>query len=123
MSQHPIVHIEIATHDREKAAAFYHSLFGWQVDQMPEMNYATFDSGSVGGGFNPISDENPAGTIAIYVNSEDIEADLVRAQALGAKILTHKTEIPTVGWWGTFEDPDGNKVNLYTSLNPAGASD
>jgi predicted enzyme related to lactoylglutathione lyase len=29
-----------------------------------------------------------------------------------------KTEIPGFGWFGMFMDPTGNRVGLYTSMNP-----
>lgn len=117
MSDRSIVHIELSADDREKAAEFYSKLFGWEVQQIPEMNYATFSTGEgPGGGFNPISDDNPAGTVTIYVNSEDIEADLSKIESLGGKTLVPKTEIPTVGWFAMFMDPTGNKLALLTPL-------
>lgn len=118
MSNHTIVHIEFSANDREKAAKFYTELFGWKVEQFPEMNYATFDDGKgLGGGFNPVTAENPAGTVRAYVQSDDIEADLVRAEKLGGKITQHKMEIPMTGWFGFFADPTGNIVGLYTALS------
>ena len=112
-----IVHIELSSKDRIKTGEFYANLFGWRIEQRPEYDYALFESGNVGGGFNPISDENPAGTIVIYVDSEDIDTDLKRAEDLGATILQPKMEIPGTGWFGVFKDPDGNNVALYTSMN------
>jgi predicted enzyme related to lactoylglutathione lyase len=52
------------------------------------------------------------------VNSDDIEADLKKAKSLGGTILREKSEIPGIGWWGVFKDPTGNKIALYTSMNP-----
>ena len=72
MSQHPIVHIEFSAKDREAAGKFYSDAFGWQIQQIPEMNYATFEAkGGPGGGFNPVNDQNPAGTILVYIDSKD----------------------------------------------------
>jgi predicted enzyme related to lactoylglutathione lyase len=117
MSDRSIVHIELSANNREKAAEFYSKLFGWEVQQIPEMNYATFSTtGDLGGGFNPVSEDNPAGTVIAYVNSEDIEADLTKIESLGGKRLVPKTEIPTVGWFAMFADPTGNKVGLLTAL-------
>ena len=50
MSEHPIVHVEFSAQDRQAAGKFYNELFGWKVQQIPEMNYATFETGSVAGG-------------------------------------------------------------------------
>ena len=54
----------------------------------------------------------------VYIASDDIEADLKNAERLGGKIVRAKTEIPETGWFGIFEDPTGNKLALYTSMNP-----
>ena len=116
MSKHPIVHIEFSATNREQAAKFYSELFGWQIEQIPEMNYATFSPGEgPGGGFNPVNEQNPAGTVVVYVDSEDIEADLAKAVSLGGRQVTPKTEIPGEGWFGIFTDPSGNPVGLFTS--------
>lgn len=117
MSKHPIVHIEFSTKDREESGKFYSELFGWKIDQMPEMNYAMFESGEgVGGGLNPVTDEYPAGTVMVYIGTEDIEATLVKAESLGAKTIVPKSEIPNMGWFGMFTDPTGNMIGLYTDL-------
>ncbi len=117
MSDHPIVHIELSTKDRLATGKFYADLFGWKVEQLPEMNYATFSAeGGPGGGFNPINDTNPAGTILVYVGTDDIEASLAKAVSLGGKILRRKTEIPAMGWFAIFQDPDGNSVALFKSM-------
>lgn len=117
MSEHHVVHVEFSAQDREAAAKFYSDLFGWKFEQFPEMNYATFDTGKyVGGGLNPVTDTNPAGSVVVYIGSEDIDADLAQAESLGAKIVTPKTEIPNTGWFGFFADPTGNMIGLYTVL-------
>jgi predicted enzyme related to lactoylglutathione lyase len=117
MLSHPIVHIEFSAKDRQEAGTFYAELFGWKVEQIPEMDYATFDDGKgLGGGFNPITEDNPAGTTRVYVQSDNIEADLARSEKLGGKIIQHKIEIPMTGWFGFFADPTGNIVGLYTAM-------
>ena len=117
MSEHHVVHVEFSAEDREAAGKFYSELFGWEVVQIPEMNYATFETGdNVAGGFNPITETYPAGTVMVYIGTDDIDASLAKAESLGAKIVTPKTEIPNTGWFGFFSDPTGNLVGLYTSL-------
>ncbi len=120
MTQHNIVHIEIPASDLIKAGEFYNQLFGWKVEQMPEANYATWNPGEgPGGGFNPLGPIAKPGEVLIYVNSDDIEADLKQAVALGGTVVTEKSEIPTVGWFGIFKDPTGNRIALFTGINPA----
>lgn len=116
MSKHTVVHIEFSAKNLEAAAKFYNQLFGWKVEQMPEMNYATFEAeGGSGGGFSPINDQNPAGTVLVYIETDDIDASLAKAKSLGGKIITPKQEIPGMGWFGIFADPTGNHVGLFTA--------
>jgi predicted enzyme related to lactoylglutathione lyase len=122
MSKHPIVHIEFSAEDRAAAAKFYSELFGWKTEHIPEMNYTTFESGegSPGGGFNPLSEQVKAGDVYVYVQTDDIEASLAKAESLGGKTAMPKTEIPNVGWFAFFTDPTGNMVGLYTGLGEEG---
>jgi predicted enzyme related to lactoylglutathione lyase len=115
---HPIVHIEFSAQNREAAAQFYADVFGWKTTQIPEMNYATFESeeGRVGG-FNPVTEQNPAGTVVVYIGTNDIEASLAQVEAKGGKTVVSKTEIPDMGWFAMFSDPTGNLVGLYTDKN------
>ena len=47
-----------------------------------------------------------------------IDADLKKVVQLGGKVLHEKTEITQTGWFGIFQDPTGNVLALYTSMNP-----
>ena len=119
MSKRNIVHIEIPTKDGKTSGKFYADLFGWKIETDEKMDYTMWEPvEGPGGGFNPVTEEYPVGAIIIYVASEDIETDLKKAEALGGKIATPKTEIPTIGWFGVFTDPTGNRIALYTSMNP-----
>ena len=123
MSPHPVVHIEFSALDLEASAKFYSDLFGWKVEQMPAMNYATFEAeGGPGGGFNPVTAENPAGTVLVYIGTEDVDASLAKAMALGGKIVAPRMEIPNMGWFGVFQDPSGNNVGLFQVISQGSAS-
>lgn len=117
MSEHHIVHVEFSAQDREAAGKFYSELFGWKIEQVPEMNYAMYDTGGeVGGGLNPVSEDNPAGTVLAHISTDDVDATLAKAEALGGKTVVPKTEIPGYGWFGLFTDPTGNVIGLFTPL-------
>jgi len=119
MTKRNIVHIEIPSADFAASGKFYEKLFGWKITPVPEMNYALWEPAEgPGGGFNPLGEETKVGEVLIYVNSDDIEADLKKAKSLGATILREKDEIPNTGWFGVFKDPTGNMIALYTSMNP-----
>jgi predicted enzyme related to lactoylglutathione lyase len=119
MNKRNIVHIEIPTRSGKESAEFYENLFGWHIEHDEEHDYTQFDPhDGPGGGFNPLSDNVKAGDVLIYVNSDDIEADLREAASLGGTIVMEKAEIPNIGWYGMFTDPTGNMIGLYTSMNP-----
>ena len=69
------------------------------------------------GGVDSVQDA-PAGYVLVYIDSDDIEADLKKVQQLGGTVVQPKTEIPNIGWFGMFKDPTGNVLALYTSANP-----
>jgi hypothetical protein len=119
MSKHPIVHIEIPSKDLAKNSKFYGDLFGWEISPVPDFNYVMFNPGEgPGGGFPPVESFNKTDRVLVYVDSEDIEADLKKAESLGGKTVVKKTEIPGQGWFALFQDPEGNTLALYTGINP-----
>ncbi len=122
MSKRNIVHVEIPAVNVEGAGKFYQDLFGWKIQPMPEMNYTMWEAGEGDeyGGFPQVSEDNPAGQVLVYIASDDIEADLKKVEKLGGKVLHTKTEIPGTGWFGIFQDPTGNVLAVYTSMNPGG---
>lgn len=118
MTKRNIVHIEIPTGNVKESADFYQNLFGWHMETVEEMNYTMWDPHEgPAGGFSPLDENVKPGDVIIYVNSEDIEADLKQAAKLGATIVQEKMEIPETGWFGMFNDPTGNTIALYTSMN------
>ena len=121
MSKRNIVHVEIPAANVEGSAKFYESLFGWKMMPMPDMNYTMWEAGDGDeyGGFPQVSDENPAGQVLVYIASDDIDADLKNVEKLGGKVIHPKADIPGMGWYGVFQDPTGNVLALYTSMNPA----
>jgi predicted enzyme related to lactoylglutathione lyase len=118
MIKRNIVHIEIPSTNSKASGVFYEKLFGWHIEHDEKMNYTMFDPHEgPGGGF---TSEMKVGEVLIHVNSEDIEADLQQAVKLGGAIVSEKSEIPGIGWWGVFKDPTGNSIALYTALHPDG---
>ena len=119
MSKRNVVHVEIPAANVQSAAKFYQDLLGWKIQPVPEMNYVRWEAADgSGGGFPEVNADNPAGQVLVYIDSDDIEADLKKVEKLGGKVLREKTEIPGMGWFGIFRDPTGNVLALYTSKNP-----
>ena len=120
MSKNPICHIEFPAKDQAKAGAFYQALFGWQLENYPQMDYVVFEPGEgPGGGFPRIDGTGvKAGEVVVYVEVEDLEASLEQAKVLGGELMLPRMPIDDKSWIAIFRDPSGNKVGLYTK-NPA----
>lgn len=121
MPQHSIVHVELPSADLAQSGRFYAELFGWETQHLPELNYTMFSAeGGPGGGFPPIDGAmvNP-NNVLIYVDTDDMEASLAKAEALGGSMVVPRTAIPgDNGWFAIFTDLSGNRVALYTGNQP-----
>jgi predicted enzyme related to lactoylglutathione lyase len=40
---------------------------------------------------------------------------------MGGRVIFPKDEIPQTGWFALFQDPTGNVLGLYTSMNSSGS--
>lgn len=110
-----IVHFELSAKDHKAISEFYADIFGWEVEYIEEMNYATFKAGDgVGGGFNPVTDENPAGTVIIYIGTDNVTDSLNAVESAGGSIVSPEMDIPNTGKFGLFRDPTGNLVGLFS---------
>ena len=121
MSDHPIVHVEIPAQDTAAASKFYAEAFGWNIQHEPTFNYYMFQANpGPGGGFVQIGGmgDNKQGEVLIYIGTDDIDASLAKVEAAGGKMLQPKSEIPNVGWFAYFADPAGNRIALYTTMQP-----
>ena len=112
MTNRNIIHIDIPSRDSEESGNFYHELFGWTITPIPAAHYTVWQAGEGSRGGFPALSEAKAGDVRIYVGSDDIEADLKRAESLGAQIVLKMKEIPQ-GWYAVFRDPTGNLIGLW----------
>ncbi|HYF52242.1 MAG TPA: VOC family protein [Planctomycetota bacterium] len=115
-----IVHIEIPAPDLKKATAFYSSVFSWKVDDsFPSSGgeqYAMFQDGAVGGGFDPRLKPTTDG-IVLYIAVKDIPEALKKIAASGGSVIKEKTEIGgNHGYYALFKDPNGNKVGIWCKM-------
>ena len=121
MSNHPIVHIEIPAKNPQASSKFYAAAFDWTIQVSPDFaDYPMFQAeGGPAGGFTMVGDmhgvSTKTGEVLIYISTDDIDASLASVEKHGGKKLLGKTEIPQVGWFALFSDPEGNKIGLFTT--------
>ncbi len=113
----PLVHIEIPSKDHAVTEKFYQDTFGWEHTHMSvgEMNYTSYQSGNLPGGYADVTDETPVGMVVLYIASEDLEADAALIEKNGGKILSPIIPVGDMGAFRFFADPVGNKLGLWKS--------
>ncbi|MFO0627097.1 MAG: VOC family protein [Polyangiales bacterium] len=111
---------ELSTRDPEAATRFYGEVFGWKVTTVPMGEnytyYLVHNGENQVGGFSPKSpdDKSPDGWVG-YVHVADVDAAAAAARAHGARELVPPSDIPNVGRFSLFADPQGAMLTLFKS--------
>jgi predicted enzyme related to lactoylglutathione lyase len=107
-------HVEIPIKDLSRAKKFYGELFGWQFQDVPEMNYTLYNTPGcvVGGGFFKPSDRMPEKVIN-YITVTSIEQTSKKLSNFGGKSLGPKIEVPGHGSMMHITDSEGNLIALW----------
>ncbi len=111
----PVVHWELWSKDPEKVAAFYETVFDWKVRHIPEMNYRLVEAGGadgINGGIMKPKEGPWPGNMAFYIDVDDLEAYSKRIVKAGGRMIVDRMEVPEVGAFALFEDPDGRVLGL-----------
>ena len=112
---HSICHIELGATDVKRTSGFYESVFDWKFSNAMGDEYLTFDTGQgLGGGLYKTPEVKSGGGIVFYILVNDIDASMSKITGAGGQQKIAKTEIPNVGWYGQFADPEGNLIGLFT---------
>ncbi|HEY4510446.1 MAG TPA: VOC family protein [Candidatus Paceibacterota bacterium] len=118
-----VVHFEIPADDLPRAKEFYTKTFGWQAQEMPEMNYVLMrtveiderqmpkEAGAINGGMFKRNDMIPSPTFSISVGNIDEAMEKVKSS--GGTILKEKTPVGTMGFISYFKDTEGNVLSLW----------
>src|SRR5262245_9142768 len=113
-----VLHFEVPFDDKARATKFYSAAFGWQLTDIPEMNYVMAtttpsdenqrpkEPGGINGGLfqRPAEAPHPA----IYVSVDSIDEAIKKVQAAGGTVVTPNTPIPGMGAYARISDTEGN---------------
>lgn len=127
----PVMHFELPVTETQRAREFYERAFGWHTQQLgPE-------AGNFALAFTTESDENrvpkkrgainggsfqrtaPDQQVCLTILVDDIRDAMQRIAAAGGTVLGgsqnpgEPDEMPGVGLFAAFIDPEGNLVNIY----------
>jgi uncharacterized protein len=106
---------EVTGTDGPALQRFYGSLFDWQVeDSGGDSGYGLVQAGEkgVGGGIGPVQDGGP-GQVPFYVEVDDPDAYLKKAEQLGGTTVLPPTEVPDFELThDLLADPEGHVLGL-----------
>jgi len=110
---------ELMTTDVAAAKSFYTELLGWSITETP-VGDAPYHIISMGGreigGIMAIP-PRAAGAFpswGAYVTVDDVDTIAQKAQELGARTIVPLTDIPDVGRFYTFQDPQGAVLSVIS---------
>ena len=121
-----VVHFEIPVKDLERAKKFYSSIFGWEMNSVPKMEYTIAttgpttedrmptESGFINGGF--LKQKSPVLSPVLIINVEDIETSRNKILKSGGKILKEPSKVGNMGIIAYFQDSEGNILGLWENL-------
>lgn len=118
---------ELSTRDPERATRFYSEVFGWKITTVPMGDAYTYYLVNNGekqiAGFAPKmpDDQSPEGWVG-YVSVESVDETAERAKSLGGKVFVEPADIPEVGRFSVFSDPQGGVITAFRSLKEEGES-
>lgn len=112
----PVVHFEIGCKDIEKAKGFYGPLFGWEFASYGPAAMVAPTAPGIGGHINSLGHE-PHQYVTFYAQVSDLEATLAQVKKLGGSTLVPPQEVPGMGHFAWFKDPEGNVLGLWKPLH------
>ena len=106
---------EITGQDVASLQRFYADLFDWKIEDAGDgSGYGLVQAGEkgIGGGVGPAQDGGD-GQVTFYVEVDDVEAALQKAESLGGTRMMGPDEVPGVGITiALFTDPEGHVIGL-----------
>ena len=126
----PVIHFEMPIDNGDRVVEFYSKIFGWQMQKLGQDmgNYIlamTIESdekgpikpGGINGGFYPRMADAPDQCPSVVISVENIREYMKKIEAAGGDIMGEPMEIPNIGWYVSFHDPEGNRVSLLEPSN------
>jgi predicted enzyme related to lactoylglutathione lyase len=121
----PVIHFEMPVTDTERARRFYETAFGWETRQLgsdagdfvlaftvdtDQDSRMPLKRGAINGGFYLRTEPDEQTKVTILV--DDIREAMARIGSAGGEVLGEPVELPGVGLFVSFTDPEGNTVTI-----------
>ena len=118
-----VVHFEIPADDLLRAKKFYGTVFGWKMNEMPEMEYVMVgttesnedgmprEPGAINGGM--LKRQDPVRNPVVTIDVESIDDTLASVEKNGGRVVRAKLAVGDMGFTAYFRDSEGNVIGLW----------
>ncbi len=121
-----VVHFEIPADDLERAQKFYKSVFGWKMEQFPDMEYIIVgttpvnetgmpeEPGAINGGM--MKRQRPVTCPVITISVQNIDDAIKNIKKMGGEAVRGKMQVGDMGYAAYFKDTEGNIIGLWQNI-------
>jgi hypothetical protein len=118
-----VVHFEIPADNLARARKFYGTVFGWKMNEMPEMQYTLVgtvetdekrmpkEAGAINGGM--LERQDPIKVPVITISVDDMDQAAAKIEKNGGKIIRARMPVGDMGFAAYFRDTEGNVIGLW----------
>lgn len=123
-----VVHFEVPYDDKDRVQEFYSNVFGWKMQDMPEMNYLIthtvdvddemmpVEKGAINGGFYQRDDGNAAKSPVLVIDVENIEDHLKKIEEAGGSVVVPMVQVGEMGLYAQVNDTEGNIIGIWQNI-------
>ncbi len=123
MNMGKVVHFEIPADDLPRAKKFYSTVFGWTLNEFPEMEYTIVrtvqsdergipkELGAINGGM--LARQDPVRAPVVTIDVENMDQATATIEKNGGKIIRPKMPVGDMGFAAYFKDTEGNVIGLW----------
>lgn len=111
-------HFEIPVDDPDRAEAFYRDVFDWSFQRYEgaPSYYGMATTGEGGTGINgALFQRGDTKVVSLTMEVPSIEEAIAKIEAKGGRVLQGKMAIPSMGYFATCVDTEGNQFGLFTN--------
>jgi predicted enzyme related to lactoylglutathione lyase len=117
---------ELTTPDVDAAQKFYPRFTGWGTQPFDAEYMMWTTDGVPFAGVSRLSEamakEGVPPNWLAYIEADDVDLTVKKAEAIGAKVVTGPGDIPGAGRYAVLTDPQGAMFGVYKSTNPLGGA-
>ena len=115
MSRRP-THFEIPVDDPDRAEAFYTAVFGWEINRYEgaPSYYGLATTGESNPGINgALYQRQPDQATVLTMSVDSVDDAVATIVENGGSVAQPKMAIPSMGWYATCEDTEGNRIGVF----------